>query len=50
MNVNKTTNTYPKTCIRCGKVGFVLNNGYCVRCDNVIYGNSVCGKKENAGE
>lgn len=33
----KTTVTSTR-CKRCGNNGYILENGYCVRCDDVIYG------------
>ena len=33
-----------KKCTRCGRQGMVLSNGYCPRCDSVVYG--VYGEKK----
>jgi len=27
-------------CRRCGNNGMILENGYCIRCDDVVFGNS----------
>lgn len=37
------TSFYNRTnhCKRCGKQGFLLSNGYCPRCDDVLFGRKV---------
>jgi hypothetical protein len=37
MNTSNTSN-YQNECKRCKMKGVILSNGYCLRCDKVLFG------------
>ena len=36
-----TNNLYQEECIRCGLKGYILSNGYCERCDKILFGKNI---------